>query len=329
MPWKVVQYQDPTGEVLVARVPPEGTAELVSGSTLIVQEGQIAAFFHDGKATDGFRAGRYNLSTQNLPVLGKLLRLTTMSQSPFRSYVYFIALKTFTDLGWGTPSPMLFRDTEFKMVNLRAHVSFAIRIGNAKAFLHTMVGTQGLETTYAVQEYLRKIIVSRFTQIVPEVLTTVLDLPKHYDEIALKVKKAVHDDFDQYGLELVDLLVGSITMPPEVQDAINRAVGARALGTDELDRYERLARADALRDAAKQPGNVSGGMTSGMGLGAGLGIAREMMKSSGQDGGAPAPARLNSEQVKDKLRELKGMVEEGLITQEDFEAQKRRLLEQL
>jgi len=329
MPWKVIQYQDRTGDVLVARVPPEGTAELISGSTLIVQEGQIGAFFHDGKATDGFRAGRYNLSTQNLPVLSKLLRLTTMSQSPFRSYVYFVALKTFTDLGWGTPAPMLFRDTEFKMVNLRAHGSFAIRIANPKTFLLTMVGTQGMETSDSVQEYLRKIIVSRFTQTVPEVLTTVLDLTKHYDEIALKIKKAVHDDFDQYGLELVDLLVSSITMPPEVQDAINRAVGARALGTDELDRYERLARADALRDAAKQPGNVSGGMTTGMGLGAGLGIAREMMKPSETDSGAGAPVRLTAEQIRAKLKDLKGLVDEGLITQEDFEAQKKRLLEQI
>lgn len=325
MPWKVVQYQDPTGEVLVARVPPEGTAELISGSTLIVQEGQIGAFFHDGRATDGFRAGRYPLSTQNLPVLSKLLNLVTLSKSPFRSYVYFVHLKTFTDLGWGTPSPILFRDTEFKMVNLRAHGAFAIRIATPKTFLHTMVGTQGLGTTYAVQEYLRKIIVSRFTETVPEVLTTVVDLPKHYNEIAIKVKQAVRDDFDQYGLELVDLLVQSITVPPEVQDAINRAAGARALGTEEMDRYERLARADALRDAAKQPGGAAEGMTSGMGLGAGMHLAREMMKPPGQE----PPAGLTPEQIKAKLRELKGMVDEGLITQEDFEAQKKRLLEQL
>ena len=135
----------------------------------------------------------------------------------------------------------------------------------------------------------------------------------------------MRDDFDQYGLELVDLLVQSITVPPEVQDAINRAAGARALGTEEMDRYERLARADALRDAAKQPGGAAGGMASGMGLGAGMHLAREMMKPPGQE----TPAGLTPEQIKAKLRELKGMVDEGLITQEDFDAQKKRLLEQL
>lgn len=326
MPWKVVQYQDGTGEIMVARVPPEGTAELVSGSQLIVQEGQIAAFFHDGRPTDGFRAGRYTLSTQNLPVLSKLLNLATLSKSPFRSYVYFIAQKVFPDLGWGTPTPILFRDTEFRMVNLRAHGAFSVRISNPKVFLFSMVGTQGMETTFAVQEYLRKLIVSRLAQVLPKNLTTVLDLPQHYEEISVQVKQAVRDSFSQYGIELVDLIIEAITPPPEVQDAINRATGMRAVGRDETDHYERIARSDALRDAAKSPGGeAASGLTAGLGIGAGMNMAREMLQESGGGGSQ----KLTAEQVKAKLKELKTLVDEDLITQEDFEARKKSLLDQL
>ncbi|MBN1359210.1 MAG: SPFH domain-containing protein [Sedimentisphaerales bacterium] len=337
MPWKVVEYQNATGDEIVARVPPNGTMDLVSGSQLIVQEGQYATFFHDGKPADGFRAGRYSLSTQNLPILGQLLKIATLGRSPFRSYVYFVALKTFTDLGWGTPQPVLFRDKEFRNVNLRAHGSFAVRVSNPKILMRTLVGTQGVETTYAVEEYFRKIIVSRFTQSVPEVLTTIVDLPQHYSELASRVRKKTHDDFDQYGLELVDLLIESITLPPEVQQAIDRAAGARAVGEDELGRYERVARADALRDASKQPGGAADGLTAGLGIGAGLGMAKEMMQDLGpQQAQRPAqqpasaqPAGGGVEAVRAKLRDLKGLLDDGLITQEDFDAQKKRLLEKL
>ncbi len=322
MPWKVIEFQDPTGEVMVARVPPEGTAELVSGSQLVVQDGQIAAFFHDGKPTDGFRAGRFTLSTQNLPVLSKLLRLATLSRSPFRSCVYFVALKTFTNLGWGTPTPILFRDSEFRMVNLRAHGAFAVRVANPKVFLHTVVGTQGVQTTFELQDYLRKILVARFAKVLPELLSSVLDLPQFYEEIASRVKRAVFEDFQQYGVELVDLLIEAITLPPDVQDAINRATGVRAVGQDEVGHYERVRRADAVSDAAKTPGSdVAGGLAAGLGLGAGMQVAGQM---AGPSGGAPSV-----EEVKARLRELKGLVDEGLITQEDFEAKKKDLLARL
>jgi membrane protease subunit (stomatin/prohibitin family) len=328
MAWKVVQFQDPSGEIIVSRMPEEGTAELTSGSQLIVQEGQVAMFFHDGKPADAFRAGRYNLTTQNLPVLGKTLNLLSLGASPFRSYVYFVALKTFADLGWGTSSPILYRDSEFRMVNLRAHGAFSIRVRDPATFLHTLVGTQGIGTTYAVEDYLKKIIVSRLAQLLPEVMTTVLDLPRHYREIGVRVKKAVHDDFDQYGLELVDLIVEAITLPPEVQEAINRAAGSRAVGMDELDRYERTARSDALRDSAKQPGGAAaGGLSAVVGAAAGIQMARETSDQTPTFPTDNSATKPTMEQIKAKLKELKALVDEGLITQEDFEQQKKRLLD--
>ncbi len=330
MPWKVIEFQDETGQIMVARVPPQGTAELVSGTQLIVQDGQIAAFFHDGKPTDAFRAGRYSLSTQNLPLLSKLLNIAALSKSPFRSYVYFIALKTFIDLGWGTSAPIMFRDSEFRVINLRANGSFALRIRDPRTFLHTIVGTQGLETSFAVEVYLRKIIVSKLTQILPMVMTTVLDLPVKYDELAAKVKQAVYEQFDQYGLELVDMIVEAITVPPEVQEAINRAAGTRAVGRDELSHYERVMRSEALRNSAKQPGSAAGaGLAAGLGAGAGISVAKDMLNQPATETEATSQAKPTMDQIRANLKQLKQLVDDGLITQEDFESQKKRLLNQV
>ena len=328
MPMSVIQFQDPTGEVMVARVPWEGTAEFVLGSQLIVQDGQIAVFYRDGRPTDAFKPGRYSLDTQNLPVLSKILKLATFGlKSPFRAYVYFIQLKTFINLGWGTPTPILFRDTEFKAVHIRAHGTFSLRVTNPSVFLKTIIGSQGLGNTHAIEEYVRRIIISRFADTLPNILETVLDLPAHYREIEVGLKKAVFDDLEQYGMKLVDLLVEAITVPPEVSQMIDRAAGTRALDESELKRYREAAMSDALRDAAKQPGDASSGITAGLGLGAGLEIARDMVSKSAPSGDSQATGKPTINQVRAKLKELKSLLDEELITQEDFEQQKKRLLD--
>lgn len=287
MPLSVVEFQDPNGEIIVARIPQEGTAELRMGSVLIVQDGQVAVFYRDGHPTDVFKAGRHKLTTRNLPGITKLLKLPSFGfKSPFRAYVYFVQLRTFVNLGWGTPTPILFRDSEFKAVHLRAHGSFSLRVKAPGVFLKSLVGSKGLETTHAVEEFVRRVVVSRLIDILPTVLDTVLDLPTHYQEIAVQLKKAVHDDLDQYGFELVDLLVEAITVPDEVQQTINRAAGSRSIDDGEVARYQRVAEADALRDSAKQPGG--GALASGFGVGAGIGMAARMAGAPGQAQGVQA-----------------------------------------
>lgn len=284
----VIEYQDPTGEIMVARVPPQGTGEFVTGSQLIVQDGQIAVFFRDGRSTDAFRAGRFTLSTENLPVITKLLNLPVYGlKSPFRAYVYFLHLKTFTNLGWGTSTPVLFHDEKYGDVPFRANGSFSIRLGNPSVFLRTIVGSKGLETTYAVELFVRDVVLSSFAMVLPTRLTTVTKLPMHYKEIAASLKKAVFDDLNQYGLELVDLIVGAITLPEEVQAAISRAAASRALDQGELQRYQSIAAADALRDAAQQPGG--GTMAEGLSLGAGMAMAQQFTAGQRAPQAGPPP----------------------------------------
>ena len=284
----VIEFQDQSGEIMVGRVPQQGTGEFVTGSQLIVQDGQIAVFFRDGRPTDAFRAGRYTLSTENLPVITKLLNLPVYgTKSPFRAYVYFLQLKTFTNLGWGTSTPVLFHDEKYGDVPFRANGSFSIRIGNPSVFLRTIIGSKGLETTYAVELFVRDVVLSSFAVVLPTRLTTVTKLPVHYKEIAASLKKAVFDDLNQYGLELVDMIVNAITLPEEVQAAIGRAAASRALDQSELQRYQSIAAADALRDAAQQPGG--GAMAEGLSLGAGMAMAQQFTAGQRAPQAGPPP----------------------------------------
>lgn len=323
----LIEFVDESGDAIVYRVPEDGTGEFKTGAQLVVQESQTAVFFRDGQALDSFTAGRHTLSTENLPFLKKLLGAAFGGKSPFRAYVYFVSGKTFTGLGWGTGTPVLFRDSDLKMVSLRAYGSFAIRITKVRTFLNTIVGTRGIQWTHNLEEYLRSIIVSRFTAVVGRRLKSILDLPMEYTNIGYEVKQETAEDFSQYGIELVDMLVEAITVPPDVQEMINKATGINA---QDAGKYRIIAEADALRDAVKNPGGIGEMMGTGLGLGLGMKMANQF--SGGQGGGAPAPIepeKLTMQQIKDKLAQLKQLKEEDLISDSDYDDQKKKLLDRL
>jgi membrane protease subunit (stomatin/prohibitin family) len=320
----IIEFLDPTGEIIVARIPQETSGEFRLGSQLVVQEGQTAIFHKDGKILDLFGPGRHTLSTSNLPLLWGFIGLPFGGRSPFKCYVYFVANKTFINQGWGTPTPVLFRDTEFRMVNLRAHGNYSIRVTNPQLFCQTLVGTKGMETTYAIQEFFRSIIVSRLNEVLCQCMRSILDLTALYGTISLNIKEAVRADFAQYGIALVDLIVEAITVPPEVQAMLNRATSVAA---QDAGKYHQIAVSDALVGAAKNPGAAG----EGVGLGLGLGLAKQMVESVAPQAPPPppAPVKPSLEEIREKLKFINGLKEDGLITEADFEAQKKTLLGQI
>jgi len=325
----IIEFLDDRGEIIVKKMPERGSGAFRLGSQMVVQESQVAVFFRDGQALDTFRPGRYTLSTQNLPLLGKIIGAPFGGKSPFRCYVYFVATKTFINRGWGTQAPVLFRDADFRMLSLRAHGAYSIRVVKPRTFLNSVVGTKGIEYTYDVEQFFRSVIVSRLNEILGSNMKSILDLSVLYNSIALKTKEAVATDFDQYGVQLVDFLVQAITPMQDVQEMINRAGGVAA---QDSEKYKAIAAADAMRDAAKNPGGAAGtGLGAGMGLAMGLGMAQQVAQSMNPPRVQPESpstpgARLSALDVKEKLRELKEMKDEGLISDSDFEEQKKRLL---
>ncbi len=296
---QVIEFHDPTGETMVARVPSQGTSAIRLGSQLIVEESQQAVFFRDGKALDTFGPGRHTLATQNIPILASIFGLPFGGESPFQAAVVFVSTKTFLDLKWGTKEPVIFRDHELAMVRLRAFGKFALRVVNAQLFVNTVVGTRGLFSTEGLEDWFRDVIVARLTDVLGENLTTIFDLPRLYDELAMGLKSRVADDFSKYGVELVDLYMGAITPPEEVQKLIDERTGMGALGN--MDTYLKFKTAQGIGDAAKQPGGTMGAGV-GLGMGAGVGMMLpQMMQQAMQQGqgqsqpsgpapGNPAPA---------------------------------------
>jgi membrane protease subunit (stomatin/prohibitin family) len=293
---EVLEHHDPTGEEIVYRFPQSGSAEIKLGAQLVVHESQEAVLYRDGKALDVFGPGRHTLSTQNIPILTKLLALPFGGTSPFRVAVVFVNKRTFLDQKWGTREPVVFRDSELGMVRLRAFGNYAYRIDDSQLFVNTVVGSQGLFETVRLQDFYRDVIVSRLNDLLGETLDTIFDLPKFYDEMGTAAKARLAEDFAKYGVDLTDFYVNSITPPDEVQEKMDERAAMGAVG--DMNTYMQFKAAQAIQDAAQggggggEGGAASAGM--GLGLGAGFGammpgmIANAMQQAQRGGGGAAA-----------------------------------------
>ena len=274
---EVIEWLDDTGEEIVHRVPELGSGETKFGAQLVVRDSQAAIFFKNGRGLDVLGPGRHTLSSMNLPILTKVLSLPWGFTSPFRAEVYFVNLKVFTNLRWGTKDPVAFRDRELGLIRLRAFGAFTMRVTEPLLFVNTLVGTQGSYTTGSIEDYLRELIVSRLNDFLGEKVEALLDLPQQYDEMATQVRGRLETDFGKYGAELVDLLINRITPPEDVQRVIDSRAGMAAAGN--LDEFLKFKAATALGDAAGGSGGGTGGGGAdgagtglGLGMGAGLGM---------------------------------------------------------
>lgn len=259
-----LEWFDESGEALLHRLPENGSGEIKFGAQLTVRENQAAVMFYKGRACDAFPPGRHTLKTANIPILTKILSLPWGMTSPLRAEVYFINLKVFTNLKWGTKDPVAFRDSELGLVRLRAHGVFNIRVVQPLLFINTLAGTMGKYTTQQIEDYLRRVIVSRFNDYLGEQLDSLFDLPGSFDELAVGLQKRLVKDFQRFGLALDNLYITSITPPPEVQEAIDDS--GRLSILKDMDTFVRMKAGMAMEKAALGNGEAGAGMGMGMGM---------------------------------------------------------------
>ncbi len=277
---EIIEYLDDTGREIVHRVPEDGSGEFRLGSQLVVRENQEAVFFRDGKAMDVFGPGRHTLTTENIPILTEAVGLLFEGKdSPFKAEAYFVNRKTFTNMKWGTKEPIIFRDKELSMVRLRAFGSFSMKVDQSQLFVNKLVGTEGRYSTDEIEGFLKGMIISRLADLLGETLESIFDLAKYYDEIGTLAKSRLGDDFEKYGINMVDFYVQAITPPEEVQKRIDERSAMGALG--DMNQYMRFKTATAMGDAATNEGG-GGAAGAGVGMGAGLGMGMTMANMMGQ-----------------------------------------------
>ncbi|MBN2233091.1 MAG: SPFH domain-containing protein [Deltaproteobacteria bacterium] len=263
-----LEWFDDTGKELVHRLPEQGSGEIKWGAQLTVRDSQVGVFFYQGKAVEAFGPGRHTLKTGNIPILTKIASLPWALNSPLRAEMYFVNMKVFANLKWGTRDPVAFKDNELGLIRLRAFGVFNLQVVQPVLFINRLVGTQGIFTTTEVEEYLNRVIVSRFNDFMGETIDSILNLPARYDELAAGLSGRLQKDFARFGLGLNHLYLNSITPPPEVQQAIDDK--SRLHVFDDMNKLMQMKAAMAMEQAAK-------GETSGAGMGAGMGLMMPAM----------------------------------------------------
>ncbi|HEX9371762.1 MAG TPA: SPFH domain-containing protein [Roseiflexaceae bacterium] len=327
----VVEFLDDSGREIVHREPQGGPGDFRLGSQVIVRQSQVAVFFRDGRALDIFGPGRHTLATDNLPILSGLIGLATSGRTPFPAEVVFVNMRQFIDQKWGTPEPIAMRDPVFGMARLRSFGSYAFQVADPGRFVNGIVGQQGKFTTSAVQDYLRAMIVQRFTETLGLQQRSVIDLPSQYGELSTSVRSHLADDFASLGLALSGFYVNAISPTEETAKAIEERSAMGAVGN--LDDYMKFKAARALSDAASNPG---GGAGAGVGLGAGIGLGASMAGMLGQafqpqqpqpqqappppppQAAAPAGSALTRAQVQDAIDTLDLRFSKGEIGEDAY-----------
>jgi membrane protease subunit (stomatin/prohibitin family) len=269
----IVEWVDDTNHTLVWRFPRYHN-QIKNGAQLIVRPGQVAVFVTQGKIADVFEPGQYTLSTANLPILSTLMGWKHGFDSPFKSEVYFVSTRQVTDLKWGTPNPIMLRDADFGPIRLRAFGTYTLKAIDAKALLRELVGTDGLFETDEVNELMRSIIAESFADMLGESKIAALDLAANYRELGEKLRLEVCERIDdEYGLAVPKLMLVNVSLPPEVEKALDTRSSMGVIGN--MQQFQQYQMGNAMMAAAQNPSG--GGAADGMGLGMGFAMANAMM----------------------------------------------------
>jgi len=325
---EVLEYLDNSGKTMVKRLPDNGSMEIKWGAQLTVRESQEAVFFRDGKALDIFKAGRHVLQTQNIPLISKWVTSFGYGpDSPFRSEVYFVGKQLFPNLKWGTSEPILFRDSELKMIRIRSFGIFSIQIADSMLFINKIVGTKGIYTNSDIEGYLKNIIVSRLTNIIGDELKSVFDMPSSFDDLSLITRTKLQAEFDGLGLSLHDFYINSISLPDDVQKLIDQRSGMSAIG--DMDEFMKYKVALALENASQNQSGTGELMGGGLGAGMGLGMGFMMPQMIQQSMMPSIQGTSEKGTAIDKLKKLKELLDLGVISQDEFNQKKKKLMDQI
>ncbi|MBQ3047825.1 MAG: SPFH domain-containing protein [Clostridia bacterium] len=274
---KNIDWTDNTSNTMVYKYPMDGK-EIMIGSKLTVRESQVAVFMVKGKIADVFQPGIHTLIVNNLPILSSLLAWPRGFKSPFTADIFFVNTKQFTNQKWGTTNPITMRDKDFGSIRIRAYGSFAFKVNDAAVFLKELFGTNQVFTSESVSNYLKGILVAGISDTIAQSKISALDLACNLLEFNKMTADQVASQFEGLGLKLSNLVIENISFPEQVEKALDTRTSMGVL-KDNMDTYVKFKSAEAIGDAAKNPGMA--GLGSQLGTGMALGeMIKDTMKSS-------------------------------------------------
>ena len=313
-------------------------SEIRLGSQLIVGEGQKAFFVKGGEILDSFEAGTHTLSTGNLPLIDKLVKLPFDNKTPFPAEVWFVSTLSKRDLKWGTRAPIPIMDKTLGFpVNVRSFGRWGIRIDNGQAFLKQFVGNQQHVDSAKIYEYLVGEIMQHLKDRISEVIAgglSILEISTDLNEISAQVQEILSPVFKKYGLNLINFNIQSINLPDEEMAQI-QAVFAKTLEANQLSKanvnqnYAAIKSFEIMGDAANNESDsgMSGLMQAGLGLGAGLPVGQQIGQSMNVQTGTENKESPNDPEV--KLRKLKNLMDEGIISKKEYDAKRKQIIEEI
>jgi membrane protease subunit (stomatin/prohibitin family) len=278
----IVEWVDDSRHTLVWRFP-RFHNQIKQGAQLLVRPGQTAIFVRQGRIADVFGPGQHVLETRNLPILSTLAGWKHGFDSPFKAECYFVSTRQITDLKWGTPNPVLMRDADFGPIRVRAFGTYTLRAANPRRLLEELVGADSSFEADEIHELLRSIIGTAFADVLGKAELAILDLASNYQRLSEEVRRVVVERIDdEYGLEIPQLYIVNVSVPAEVEQALDARTSMNAIG--DLARYQAYQLAQATPVAAANP---AGGLAAaGVGVGMGVAMAGPLLSGVGH---APPP----------------------------------------
>ncbi|MFC4095610.1 SPFH domain-containing protein [Euzebyella saccharophila] len=265
----IVEWLDSSNDTIVHRFE-RYQNEIKNNAKLIVREGQTAVFVNEGQLADVFSPGTYTLNTKNLPILTTLKGWKYGFDSPFKAEVYFVNTRLFTDEKWGTKNPIMLSDDRFGLVEIRAYGTYSFKISDPGKFVVDVVGTDGNFTSYEVNEHLKSLIVTRFTDTVGEANLPIELYAANTTELSQTCQEVMQPEFDRVGIELEKFYIENVSMPEDLKKEIFEYSRLDKLDMAKLSQFKA---AKAMEAAAKNEGGTAG---AGMGMGMGFVLAQQM-----------------------------------------------------
>ena len=267
---KNIEWTDTDSNLIVWKYPI--TKDQVNkGSALTVRESQNVVFVDKGRLADVFLPGYYKLDTENLPVLTKLMSWKYGFETPFKSDIYFVNMKQFTNQKWGTVNPILVRDEDYGAVRIRGFGNYSFKVDDAYIFMNNLSGTNPTFDTSQITDYLRSMVVSGISDAIGESKIPVLDMAANLQELSRIVENKVAGEFKEIGLQLTNFVFESFSLPEELEKALDKNTSLGMMRNN-MDVYTQMETLEAMKKAAENPGMAGSTMGAGMGLGMGMGL---------------------------------------------------------